>query len=63
MSQRSEARKLVEIVARERCPCGHLRQRHRKASGEIDGEVFGACRDCPCKGLIGWTEPEQGEER
>jgi hypothetical protein len=53
---RSEAIKVLEIVTHERCPCGHLTQRHRKATGEINGEIFGACRDCDCRGLIGLVD-------
>lgn len=58
---RTDTEKFLETVAHERCPCGHLAQRHRKAEGKIDGEVFGACRDCDCKGLISFEDEWEDE--
>lgn len=55
---RSEAQKVLETLAHERCPCGHLTQRHRKPEGKLDGEVMGACRDCACKGLLDWSDDD-----
>lgn len=61
---RSDATKILETIAAERCPCGHLKQRHR--AGQGDGhpragfrEVMGACRDCGCKGLLHGAEVEK----
>ena len=54
--KRSEAMKVLETLAQHRCPCGHLNQRHRKPTGDLPGEVLGACRDCDCKGLIDWSD-------
>jgi hypothetical protein len=56
---RSPAEKVLETVAHERCPCGHLRQRHRTPTSDIEGEVMGACRDCSCRGLIDWTDDDE----
>lgn len=56
--RRSLERKFLETVVGERCPCGHLRQRHRKSGNEIPGEVMGACRDCGCRGLIDYTREQ-----
>lgn len=58
--KRSEATKILETIASERCPCGHLKQRHRKP-GDLPGEVMGACRDCDCKGLLDWRDDEDDE--
>lgn len=52
------SREFLQMLGQSRCPCGHLVSRHRKSTGEIEGEVFGACRDCGCKGLIDWTDDE-----
>lgn len=57
-TRRSDARKILETIAHERCPCGHLKQRHRQPGDDLPGEVMGACRDCDCKGLIDFGEFE-----
>jgi hypothetical protein len=57
--KRTAATRLLETLANERCPCGHLAQRHRKPTGELHGEVMGACRDCDCKGLLDWRDEEK----
>jgi hypothetical protein len=53
---RSDAQKIVETLAGVRCPCGHLVDRHRKADPDWRAgqmiEVWGACRDCTCRGEI-----------
>ena len=56
---RTEATKLVETLAAERCPCGHLKQRHRKPTR--DGEQMGECRDCECQGLFDWSQTQEDE--
>lgn len=56
--KRTETTRILETVGGLRCPCGHLADRHRKPSGELDGEVMGKCRDCDCKGLLDWTDDE-----
>lgn len=62
IGEEPSAREFLQMAGGSRCPCGHLDSRHRKATGEIEGGVFGACRDCDCKGLIDWAEPD-GNER
>lgn len=59
--RRTETEKFLETVGGLRCPCGHLRERHRKPSGEIDGEVMGDCRDCECRGVIDCWSGDEGE--
>lgn len=50
------ARKALETLAGERCPCGHLAQRHRAPDADFRvgdlHEVRGACRDCDCRGEV-----------
>lgn len=57
--RRTETQKLLETIGALRCPCGHLAQRHRKPTGEFDGEVMGECRDCECRGLLDWREDDE----
>lgn len=57
--KRTDTEKFLETVGGLRCPCGHLAQRHRKPTGEIEGEVMGECRDCECRGLIDMTDDEE----
>jgi len=42
--------------ANELCLCGHDVSDHEEASGDLEGEVCGACTECEeCKGLIDFT--------
>lgn len=60
MPSRTDTQKFLETIAHERCPCGHLKQRHRQPQpDDIEGTVMGPCRDCDCKGLIDWYDPEE----
>lgn len=51
----------LEVIAGERCPCGHLPDDHRRArsnQGLPPGMtlMLGACHLCECQGLI---EPDE----
>ena len=54
------ADELLELIAGDRCPCGHLTDEHKiaRSSGGIPGVIFmtGPCKLCPpespCNGLI-----------
>lgn len=52
----TDARKFLETVAGERCPCGHLGTEHETV--RLPGEKMGPCRyvGCECKGLIDFTD-------
>lgn len=56
-----DARELVEIIAGERCPCGHLAENHEDAAvSTVPGlhEEFGECRICSCRGVVAWNDDE-----
>lgn len=54
-----ETDRALQVLIHERCPCGHLKQRHRKPDEGIDGALFGPCRDCVCQGLIGLASGQE----
>lgn len=49
-----DAHEFLLLVAGELCPCGHMKSDHDEPSGDLLGEVFGACRveGCGCEGVI-----------
>lgn len=62
--RRRELINALEVIAGDRCPCGHLASEHRRSrsSGGLPAGLtlmFGACRLCQCRGLI---EPDELDE-
>ncbi|HEX6461126.1 MAG TPA: hypothetical protein VF032_19575 [Thermoleophilaceae bacterium] len=56
------ARDVLEIVAGQRCPCGHLSEHHRAPTGELKGERWGRCRyhrSCGCEGLVDFGDYDE----
>lgn len=59
---RSDAAKFVEVVAQEsKVAAGTPLSGTGKLRARSDGEVFGACRDCECKGLISFEDDWEDE--
>lgn len=62
-----ELRVVLETIAGERCPCGHLVDDHRpsRSNGGLPAGltlVVGACRVCECRGLIEPDELDDDDE-
>lgn len=53
------AREMLETIAGERCPCGHLGSEHKEPTGAFEGEKWGDCRECDCRGLIAFDDDEE----
>jgi hypothetical protein len=57
-----DSRKFLEMMAGERCICGHLARRHRRPDpGFKVGALVaksGPCWDCECQGEVGLPEDD-----
>lgn len=55
MTEALNASEFLELVAGERCPCGHVAGEHAAPNPEPIGtfiETMGACELCPCRGVV-----------
>lgn len=46
------------MILDDLCPCGHTADEHEEPDRIVLGEAMGACRKCPCSGLLDWTDDD-----